>query len=308
MNKLFEAKGLTKSFGDEVVVQNVDMSITRGSIHALVGPNGAGKTTLLKMMAQLIEPSGGQVHWCTDSVFGTTLRQRVHYISPEVHLYPFFRVKDILTYARLLYAAWDEKRCSLLVNAFQIPLHKTVRSLSLGMKMRLRILLALSAHADVLLLDEATNGLDPAATDQVLDLILQESANHNVTVVLATHSLAEVERVADTLSLLVDGRIVVTEHLDTLKTEIFDVHVTVADMALSETLATHPGVFNVTKDGNLLSFRWIGPHSDLEAVLSKHEESDIEIRFTTLERWFESAIEKEGVGRGKIVLPERTSV
>lgn len=303
-----ETSQLTKIYDGEIVIHSVDFCATKGSVHAIVGPNGAGKTTLLKMMATLIKPTSGSIH-----VFGdryeneTVLRQHVHYISPEVNVYPFFQVKDILQYARLLYERWDPARSKVLVDAFSLPLSKTVRQLSLGMKMRLRVVLALSAQADVLLMDEATNGIDPAAKDQVLDLVLQEVANRDVTIVMATHHLAEIERAADTVSVLVGGRLVSTDNLDNLKEQVYEVR-TLLPESSAQVIRTFPGVIDCANAGKTLTFVWTGRRHDIEALLSSSQASSVDIRPATLERWFQSKLRKEGVPSEKIVLPDSPSV
>lgn len=299
-----ETSQLTKRYDGEIVINSVDFCATKGSVHAIVGPNGAGKTTLLKMMAMLINPSEGSMHVFGDEFKdGASLRQRVHYVSSEVNLYPLFLVKDILHYGSLLYERWDHQRSKLLVDAFSLPLNKSVRKLSLGMKMRLRIVLALSAHADVLLMDEATNGIDPATKDQVLDLVLQEVANRGVTVVMATHQLAEIERAADTVSVLVGGKIVSTSSIDDLKEQVYEVRTLIPENA-TQFIKTLPGVVDCTAIGETLTFVWAGRQHDIEAVLRDSQATLLDIRSASLERWFQSVIRKEGVRSEKIILPE----
>jgi ABC-2 type transport system ATP-binding protein len=300
---VIETRQLTKTYDGETVINAVTFSAQKGSVHAIAGPNGAGKTTLLKMMASVLKPTHGAVRIFGQEVQdGATIRQRVHYISPEVNLYPFFRVKDILEYASRLYEQWDDERSKLLVDAFSLPLKKPVRSLSLGMKMRLRVVLSLSARAEILLMDEATNGLDPNARDQVLDLILQEVANRDVTVVMATHQLADIERTADTVSLLVGGKLVSTNDLDQLKEEVYEVRVTAPSS--SQLLTSITGAVEFVSAGDTLTFVCTGKRADIEAMLLERHSKLIDIRPASLERWFQAMLRKEGVQSEKIVLPE----
>lgn len=235
---------LTKHYGHEAVLREVTFSADTGSIHAIAGPNGAGKSTFLKLLVGLIQPTSGGITLFGQPFRGQAdVRQRVHFVSPEVELYPLFRVKDIIHYASLLYERWDAKRCTYLLDAFELSDRKAIRQLSLGMKMRLRLALALAAKPDLLLLDEATNAVDPAAKEQVLDLLLQEAANRDVCLVFATHQLQEVERIADTVSVLVNGALVTTQGVD-------------------------------------------------------------ELRPVSIERWFQSVLEKEGIRNGKLTLSE----
>ncbi|KPV45242.1 ABC transporter ATP-binding protein [Alicyclobacillus ferrooxydans] len=303
MNPVIEATDVTKSFENEAVIKGIDFRAYEGSIHAVVGPNGAGKSTFLKILAGLTQATEGRIRIFDHEVQdGAALRQRVHYISPEVNLYPLFRVKDILRYGSLLYDRWDRERCSVLVDAFSLPLDKVIRKLSLGMKMRLRIVLALSACADVLLLDEATNGLDPGAKDQILDLVLQESANRGVTVLMATHQLAEVERAADTVSVLVRGRIITTESVDRLKEHVYEVYTAFPANSIGVT-AQLPEDVHAVFHGDQVQLIWAGEPREIQATLHGLGARFIDIQPTTLEKWFESMLTKEGVQNGRIVLP-----
>lgn len=303
MKPVIEVTQLTKCFDEEAVIKGLDFSVVEGSIHAVAGPNGAGKSTFLKMIAGLTRPTAGTIRVFEGPVQdGAALRQRVHYISPEVSLYPLFRVKDILKYASLLYDRWDEQRCRILVHAFSLPLDKVVRKLSLGMKMRLRIVLALAACADILLMDEATNGIDPGAKDQILDLVLQESANRGVTVIIATHQLAEIERVADTVSVLVRGRVVTTESIDSLKERVYEVY-TALPIEGHQIIKQLPDVAHTELRGDYLQMIWAGERREIEMRLQDLGAEFVDIQPTSLEKWFAAMMRKEGVQNGKIILP-----
>ena len=308
MSIVIETSQLTKVYNGEAAVHSIDLSVTEGSIHAIAGPNGAGKSTLLKMMAGLIQPTKGSIRVFVDSMHNdNSLRQRVHYISSEVNLYPSFRVKEILKYASLLYERWDAGRAKLLMETFSLPPNKTLGQLSLGTKARLRIVLALSAQPDVLLLDEATNGMDPATKDQFLDLLLQESANRGVTVLMATHQIAEIERAADTLSVLIGGKIVCTSNVDGLKERILEVDATIPEGG-HQMLERLSGLVDYTADGELYALVVTGNREEIEYQLRKLGASIMNIRPASLEQWFQSVLKKEGVQSGKISLPQGSIV
>ncbi len=305
MSLAIETAQLSKKYGNNEVLRSVDLKVQTGGIHAIVGPNGCGKTTLLKALAGLVQPSSGTVRLFDEVVLdGAALRERVHYVSSDVHLYPYFKVRDILRYASLLYPQWDPNREELLMDAFRLPKGEPVRKLSLGMKMRLRMVIALSMHADLLLMDEATNGLDPAAKDQILDLLLQESALRDVTIVMATHQLFEVERAADTISVLLNGTLLTTWGLDDLQEQVHEVHTVLAKPA-ADGLAELPGILEVVDDGQSQTVTWISPPDEIGRLLRSMGADYVDIKPASIDRWFQSLLKKEGVSSGKIVLPQR---
>ncbi|MHB1627765.1 MAG: ABC transporter ATP-binding protein [Bacilli bacterium] len=305
---VIETSQLTKVYDGETVVHATDFSATEGSIHAIAGPNGAGKSTLLKMMAGLIKPTEGSLRLfgapITDEIL---LRQRVHYISSEVNMYPTFQVKEVLKYASLLYKRWDAGRAKFLVETFSLPPNRTLRLLSPGMKARLRIVLALSAQPDVLLLDEATNGMDPVTKDQFLDLLLQESANRGLTAIMATHQLTEIERAADTLSVLAGGRLICTSNLDELKERIQEVIASIPG-GDDQMLVQLPGLVDYKTDGEVYSLVVTGVRTEIERYLTDMGASFVNIRSASLERWLQSVLKKEGVQSDAISLPQGTVV
>ena len=297
-----EISQLKKNFGKQSVIDIADLRIAQASIHAVVGPNSAGKTTLLKILGSVISPTTGTVRYFGEQVRNPAeLRQCVRYVGPEINLYPLFKVKDILRYANLLYEEWDQERCKILTKAFAIPRDIVIRKLSLGMKMRLQIILALSSKPTVLLMDEATNGLDPATKEMVLDLVLREVANREITVVMATHQFEDVERVADTISLLIDGKVRETANLDDLKEQVYEVSAIFGDERYSD-LRPVTGVHKFDKNGKTVRFVCIGDRADIANKFSQMGAGSIDVRPGSLQLWFRAMLEKEGVTNEKIVL------
>lgn len=308
MSLAIETTQLTKVYGSQEVFRSVNLEVNAGSVHAIIGPNGSGKTTLLKVLSSLVMPTKGTIHVFGEmGMDGAGLRQRVHYVSSDVNLYPFFKVQDILKYASLLYDRWDHERAELLTDAFQLQRKQIVRKLSLGMKMRLRMVIALSTQADILLMDEATNGLDPAAKDQILDLILQEAAQRGVTVVMATHQLSEVERAADTISVLLNGALVTTSRVDDLKEQLHEVY-TALPRSVIKRLSQFPGVLEIIDQDESQSIMWTGPRDEIKRLLYSMGANFVDIRSASLDRWFQSLLKKEGVPSAKIVLPQRATL
>jgi len=203
------ASGLTKRFGERTVVNAVDLAIPRGSVCGFVGPNGAGKTTTIRMLLGLIEPSAG-----SGTVLGGNLRDPQSYLRKVGALiespafYPQLSGRNnLLTLARL--GGIDTAVISSVLERVGL-LQRSVdsyRSYSLGMKQRLGIAAALLVSPELLILDEPTNGLDPAGIVEMRDLI-RSLADEGMTVFVSSHLLAEIEHICDRLIMISDGKTV----------------------------------------------------------------------------------------------------
>lgn len=303
MSQVLELDHVDKKIEGETVLHDVCLSLAGGHIHGIVGSNGAGKTTLLRMMNGVYQPTSGTVR-----VFGEKLvsdaaeiRQRVHYVSPDGVFYPGFRVTDMLHYASLLYETWDAKRCATLVDALELPIHRPIRKLSLGMKMQLRLAIALSSRPDVLLLDEPTNGLDPVVRKQFLQLIVQEVAGSGMTVVIATHRLEDLEAIADGISVLYQGNILLSGDVETFKHQFREV-IAVVEADMETDLENIANVVSVTSRGKIRSVIVNGDTSEVERTLRDAGAMHVEVQQVTFEDAFRALMQREGYHRDAILL------
>ena len=213
---------LVRGYGGPPVLQGLDFRVSRGSIYGFLGRNGSGKTSALKTLAGLIRPESGSVRVLGGDpwTFGADERQRVGYVSEKQSLPPLSRIAKLVKFCAQLYPAWDHELCDGLLSRFQIPLKSRVHKLSLGQQRLLAFVLALAPRPDVLLLDEPAANLDVVARREFLDQILELIRDGKKSVLFSTHILSDVERVADRVGILSDGRLVVDESLDDLKESV----------------------------------------------------------------------------------------
>jgi ABC-2 type transport system ATP-binding protein len=213
------AHGVSRSFGKKRAVEGVDLAIGPGRIYGLLGRNGAGKTTLLKMLAGLIRPDSGEVRVNGADPWRLTAieRQKVGYVSERSFLPPILWVGAILDFCAPLYPAWDHALVERLMARYHIRRRQWVRGLSLGTGRQLALILALAQRPSILLLDEPAGGLDVVARREFLDEMLTLLREENAAVLLSSHVLTDVERVADEIGIIADGRLIVSEPLDRLK-------------------------------------------------------------------------------------------
>jgi ABC-2 type transport system ATP-binding protein len=303
VNHVLEAVNVCKTIGDQAVLRDISLAIPAGSIHGIVGSNGAGKTTLLRMFNGVYRPTSGTVRAFGDVLppDAAHIRQRVHYVSADGAFYPGFHVADLLRYASLLYQGWDASRCDALVKVLELPLHRPIRKLSLGMKMQLRLAVALSSRPDVLMLDEPTNGLDPVVRRQFLQLIVQEAAGSGMTVVMATHRLEDLEAIADGISVLYKGRLVLSGTLETFKHQFSEVIAVTESNELPD-VTDAADIVSVQSRGKIHTWVVQGDTRGLADRLRQAGVSHMDIQPITFEDAFRALMEKEGYSRDAILL------
>jgi ABC-2 type transport system ATP-binding protein len=206
---MIKAKNLTKHYRRLVAVDKVSLEIPKGCVFGLIGPNGAGKTTLIKMLMGLTNITAGQA-----TVLGldaSAQPDRIHRLAgyvPEVPtIYRWMRVGEAIQFCRTFRDTWNEKLCKELLDAFELDPKKKLKHLSKGMLAKLSLLLAMAYEPEVLILDEPTSGLDAVIREEFVDSVLQTICQRQCTVLFSSHSIEDVERIADRVGLIFGGQL-----------------------------------------------------------------------------------------------------
>ena len=210
---------LTRRFGTKTALDSVSVSMPRGAVYGLVGANGAGKTTLIKHILGLLRAESGSVR-----VFGLDpvaepvgVLSRIGYLSEENDLPGWMRVDELIRYSRAFYPAWDDAYAEALRESFALDPSAKIKTLSKGQKARAGLLIALAHRPELLVLDEPSSGLDPIVRRDILGAVIRTIANEGRTVLFSSHLLQEVEQVADHVTMINDGRIVLSGSLDAIR-------------------------------------------------------------------------------------------
>jgi len=207
---------VTKKYLGQLALNNVSFDLPRGKIVALVGPNGSGKSTILKLTAGLVHPSQGSV-----TVNGKTAERRiaaeVAYLSELDVLYPFFTVAETIKFNAGLFADFDEQKALEILSFMQLEPNKKVKHLSKGNRGRLKILLALSRRAPLILMDEPLAGLDPVVRDSIIKSMISYLDLKEQTVFMSTHEVSEVEPLLDMVVSVNGGRIMGIDEVDNIR-------------------------------------------------------------------------------------------
>jgi ABC-2 type transport system ATP-binding protein len=216
MPNALEIRGLTKAFDRGFTLGPLDLTVPAGAIYGFVGPNGAGKTTTIDLIFGMGNKDGGSI-----SVFGldhlrdeVEMKRKVGYVSPELDFRPWGRIGRAIDFVRGFYPSWDESYCDRLLALLDLHRADKIGTLSFGAKIKLAIVLALSWRPPLLVLDEPTVGLDAISRQQIFAELLAAVRDETRAVFISSHAIADLERIADHVGMIKNGRLVVEGSTD----------------------------------------------------------------------------------------------
>src|SRR5438105_6919537 len=213
-------QALRKFYGTMEAVRGLHLSVGRNRITAFLGRNGAGKSTTIKMLLGMVRPSAGTGtvlgKQITDAEENRELRRRVAYVAEDKPLYGYMTVEQTIRFASSFYPDWRKDVEKKLLEDYELPPERKVKTLSKGMRTKLALLLAFARRPKLLILDEPSEGLDPVGIEHLLQTLVAQSAE-GVSVFFSSHQIAEVERIADDVCIIEKGRLVVDASLDQLR-------------------------------------------------------------------------------------------
>jgi ABC-2 type transport system ATP-binding protein len=215
---VIETHSLHKHYGHTHAVDGLEMHVPRGSVYGFLGRNGAGKTTTIRLLAGLVQPTAGHARVLgldprTDRI---PLLERTSFVIDKM-LLPSMTGNDLVRFNRGFFPRWSDALARKYTDALEISMKQKFRKLSGGNQTKLCLLLALSQGAELLILDEPTAGLDPIVTDQLLRIIVDDFAGEGRTLLLSSHHLSEVERVADWIGIIDHGKLLLEAQLDDVR-------------------------------------------------------------------------------------------
>jgi ABC-2 type transport system ATP-binding protein len=219
MNAVLSFQSVVKQFGSKRVLDSLDLEIPPGAVVGLLGTNGSGKTTLLKCAVGLLRPQSGEIRLLGEPSWNLSAaaKRRLGYVPQVVSLFPWMKVAELIRYTASFYANWSSDLSDRLVREWDLPAADRGGNLSVGQLQKLSILTAVSHEPDLVILDEPAASLDPLARRQFLQLIIDLAEPGKRTVVFSTHITSDLERVADRVAILKQGRIVHFGLLEDLK-------------------------------------------------------------------------------------------
>ena len=213
MSNLLEIENISKSFGDKAVLKNVTFNVPSGSIVGFIGDNGAGKSTTFKTVLGLISKDGGKV-----KIFGkeninkhNKIKEKIGVVFDAMNLPATLTIKQLNKVFEKMFSSWEQDTFYRLVHSFSLPIDKKIEKLSRGMSMKLTLSVALAHNAKLLMLDEATGGLDPSTREEVLDELKNFAHKNNGGILLSSHIMSDIEKIASHLVFIKGGEILLNE-------------------------------------------------------------------------------------------------
>lgn len=214
-------RGLTKIYGETRAVDGLDLHVPRGSIYGFLGRNGAGKTTTIRTLMGLARPTSGAasilgLSWPRD---GLAILSRIGYVAEKKLLFGPMTGNELARFNRPYFPRWSDELASKYARQLEIPMDRAFKKLSLGNRTKLCLLLALAQGAELLILDEPTAGLDPVVMDELLRVLVEDYAGEGRTIFVSSHILSEVEKVADWVGIIHEGKLLLEASLEDLRAD-----------------------------------------------------------------------------------------
>lgn len=298
---MIKAEKLTKKFEDIVAVDSVSVEIKEGSVFGMVGTNGAGKSTFLRMACGILKPDAGSVSVDGEEVYENPVaKQKVFYISDDAYYLNNGTPKDMADYYSAFYPRFDKERYLKLINEFDLSPKRKINTFSKGMKKQVSILAGLCAGTKYLLCDETFDGLDPVIRQTVKSLFAKEIVERELTPVLASHNLRELEDICDHVGLLHKGGVLLSKDLEELRCGIHKLQCVFHEDTFPTELETMD-IIHKENRGRLFTLTVRGEEEDIKQHVSNVSPLFFEMLPLTLEEIFISETEVVGYDIKKLI-------
>lgn len=248
---MIQVKNVSKYFDDFKVLDDFSLNVKKGTIYGLVGPNGAGKTTIINHINGVLKPDDGEIYIDGEKVYeNNRIKESVLSIADDWFYYSTYTIKQMAHFYRDIYPSFNMERYEAIKGIFKIDEKRQIRKLSKGMKKQVAFWLTLSAMPSVLILDEPLDGLDPVMRKQVLNLVIADVTDREMTVLVSSHNLRELEDICDWVGIIHKGKMIIEKPLDDLKGSVHKYQM-VIDESCAKKLEENADVLHISKTGSV---------------------------------------------------------
>lgn len=293
---MIKVENVEKYYGKIKALNGISLNVKDGSIYGLIGTNGSGKSTLLRTMAGIFRAEKGKIEIDGENIYeNPILKRRIVYISDDQFIIPSSTAEDVKDFYKNMYPNFDTEEFDKLTDRFSLDRKRQITGFSKGMKKQLDIISAVSSRPDYIYLDETFDGLDPVVREEVKRMLAYESAERGMSSVIASHNLREIEDICDAISLLHKGNVVISNDIDSIKTEYIKIQAIFTEEKTEEDFK-ELSVVNLSRSG---SFYTIIARSDsflAEHIVKSFSPVFYEVIPLTLEEVFITEMEEKGYG------------
>ena len=280
---MIKINNLTKYYGKTLGVKDLSLEIKEGEVFGFIGPNGAGKSTTIRCIMNLINKTSGEIYIAgkINDKDDTSINNMIGYLPSEINLYDDLTVREMINNSASFYNADLTKRINELTKMLKLDMNKKIDELSFGNKKKVGIVLALIHDPKILILDEATNGLDPLMQEVFYEIIETEKKK-GTTIFYSTHNLNEVKKVCDRVGLIKEGSLINISDVKQLNSD--NMYIVTCTSSFIDSI----GVVNniISRDGNTIKFAFKGDANELLNRLSKVSIDKITIEEPSIEELF----------------------
>lgn len=280
------AENVIKRFDGFAALDGLTLSVPKGAVYGLVGPNGAGKTTFIKALAGITRIDEGKITVNGEEIYDNEkMKKRMAYVSDDLFFFSTYTIKQTAKLYAGMYPGWDWNAYRTMLNFFKADENKRCRRMSKGMQKQAAIWLALCTNPEILILDEPVDGLDPVMRKNIWSLIMQAVCDREMTVLVSSHNLRELEDVCDHVGMVHKGKVVLEKALDDVKGSIHKVQ-TAFEGEFPTELESKLNILNRTSFGSVVTLIVRGEEDSIRKAVGEQSPLILDILPLTLEEVF----------------------
>ncbi len=282
---MIKATDITKKFGDFCALDSLNLNAEKGSVYGLVGPNGAGKTTFIKCLMGIYNSDSGEIKVDGNLISENAIKQKIVYIGDDLYFFPGYTIRDMAKYYAGIYESFSWEEYERIKNVFGLNEKAKLKRLSKGMKKQAAFWIGISCRPELLVLDEPVDGLDPVMRKAMWSVVLEKVAEGNMTVLVSSHNLRELEDVCDHVGIMHEGKVVIEKSLDDVKGNIHKLQIAF-EGEIPEEFKSEITVLNESRMGSVSLLIVRGQADEIKEKAEKYNPVIMDILPLTLEEVF----------------------
>ena len=248
---MIEVIDVSKAFGDFKALDNINIKIKKGTIHGIIGENGAGKTTLLQMLAGVYDVEKGKILVEGENVYDNNkVKKKIGYVADRNQYFKDYKISEMVDFYFGIYDTFSKDDFKEYNKIFKLNTDKKIKQLSKGMQMRLSLMLNLSIKPEILILDEPTSGLDAIIKKDLLDILIKQVYERNLTIVISSHHIGELEKICDEFTILNRGKVKYQSNIENIKEDVKKLQVVFKE-DVEDKLNQVDDIINIEKIGSI---------------------------------------------------------